>query len=239
MLAIYTLSDLFSKRPNCFSRYFEQVSFKSLSLRSYNSYKSKICLNYFQQWFITLFYKINFMVMQPSKIVWLCRCSVSTQKTNLCRFFLQCWRLQDSNFNSTGLRHRDLFKKQKNLAKVNFLKLLTKENLLKCFHQFTAYQKRRQIFAHRNFVEKSMCKQSGFLDHQNYVKKSKQKHRGYLDQRNYIEKSSWKQRGSFGQQNYTKKTWKQRGFFDQRNYHQKSTRKLRGNLLKLVFDVST
>ena len=98
------------------------------------------------------------MVMQPSKIVWLCRCSVSTQKTNLCRFFLQCWRLQDSNFNSTGLRHRDLFKKQKNLAKVNFLKLLTKENLLKCFHQFTAYQKRRQIFAHRNFVEKSMSK---------------------------------------------------------------------------------
>ena len=128
------------------------------------------------------------MVMQPSKIVWLCRCSVSTQKTNLCKFFLQCWRLQDSNFNRTGLRHGDLFKKQKNLAKVNFLKLLTKENLLKCFHQFTAYQKRRQIFAHRNFVEKSMCKQSGFLDHQNYVKKSKQKHLGYLDQRNYIEK---------------------------------------------------
>ena len=152
--------------------------------------------------------------MQPSKIVWLCRCSVSTQKTNLCQFFLQCWRLQDSNFNRTGLRRGDLFKKQKNLAKVNFLKLLTKENLLKCFHQFTAYQKRSQIFADRTFVEKSICKQSGFLDHQNYVKKSKQKHRGYLDQRIYIEKiekSSWKQRGSLGQQDYTKKnletTW--------------------------------
>ena len=47
------------------------------------------------------------------------------------------------------------------------------------------------------FVEKSMCKQSGLFDHQNYVKKSKYKHSGYLDERNYIEKSTWKQGGFF------------------------------------------
>ena len=59
--------------------------------------------------------------------------------------------------------------------------------------------------AHPDFVEKSMCKQSGFFNHQNYVEESKQKHRGYFDYRNNVEKSSWKHRGFFDQENYTKK----------------------------------
>ena len=32
-------------------------------------------------------------------------------------------------------------------------------------------KKRRRIFTHPNFVEKSTCKQRGFFDHQNYIKK--------------------------------------------------------------------
>ena len=110
--------------------------------------------------------------------------------------------------------------KESNLAKVSVLKLLTKENSFKCFHQLTTFQQRRRI--HRNFLEKSTCKQSGLFDHQNHVEKSKQKHRGYFDERNYIKKSTWKQGGFFGHQNQIEKsTSKQRGFLNQRNYLKK------------------
>ena len=71
------------------------------------------------------------------------------------------------------LHQGDLLKKFKenNFPKVNFLKLLTKENPLECFHLLTAYQQRRRI--HRNVVEKNICKRKGLFDHQNYFEKSK------------------------------------------------------------------
>ena len=80
--------------------------------------------------------------MQAPKVIWQCSCSVNTQKTNLQHFFLQCWRLKNSNFSRTVLHQGDLLRKFKesNLAKVNFLKLLTKENPVECFHQLTIYQ---------------------------------------------------------------------------------------------------
>ena len=101
--------------------------------------------------------------MQPSKIICYSRCSANTQKTNLRQFFLQCWRL--TNFNRTELLQGDLLKKHKenNLAKVNFLKLLTKKHHLECFHWFTTYQKRRRIFAHQNFLKKVRANKVDFL----------------------------------------------------------------------------
>ena len=68
--------------------------------------------------------------------MWYSSCSTNTHKTNLGQFFLQCCRLKDPNFNGTKLHQVDLLEKFKenNLAKVNFLKLLTKENLLGCWH---------------------------------------------------------------------------------------------------------
>ena len=62
--------------------------------------------------------------------------SGNTKKTNLQRLFLKCWRLYDSNFILTRPCQGDLLKgfKESNLAKFSFLKLLTKENLLGCFH---------------------------------------------------------------------------------------------------------
>ena len=47
---------------------------------------------------------------------------------------------------------------------------------------------RRPAFAHQNFAEKNMCKQSEFFHQHNYTEKSTWKQRGFLDQRNYIEK---------------------------------------------------
>ena len=68
--------------------------------------------------------------------MWQSICSVNTQETKLQHFFLKCWRLEDSNFNGNELHHGDLLEKFKenNLAKVRFLKLQTKENLLECFY---------------------------------------------------------------------------------------------------------
>ena len=70
------------------------------------------------------------------KSMWRSSCSENTQKTNLWQFFLQCCRLQDSNFNRNELHYGDLLEKfeENNLAKVSFLKLLTQKNLLVCFH---------------------------------------------------------------------------------------------------------
>ena len=67
--------------------------------------------------------------------MWWSSCAENTQKTNLRQFFLQYCRLLDSNFNGTGLHQGDLLEifKEKNLAKVSFLKLLTMENLLRSF----------------------------------------------------------------------------------------------------------
>ena len=184
---------------------FEQDFYKFLQVEN-------LCFTYLQQWFITHFSRSNFIAMQPPEIVSQCSCSVNTQKTNLRQIFLQRTTPRTCTYKKF---------KENNLAKVISLKLLTKENLFECFHQFATYQKRRRILVHPNFVEKSTCKQSGFFDHQNYLEKSKQKHRGYFDQRNYIVKSTWK-RGFFDQRNYTRKSrWKQRGFFDHRNYLEK------------------
>ena len=60
----------------------------------------------------------------------------STHKINLQQFFWQCWKLQGSNFNGTGLHQGTLVEKFKenSLRKIDYLKLLTKENLLGCFH---------------------------------------------------------------------------------------------------------
>ena len=48
-------------------------------------------------------------------------------------------KMNQSNFNGTGLYQGDSLEKFKenNLAKANYLKLQTQENLLKCFHEFT------------------------------------------------------------------------------------------------------
>ena len=66
--------------------------------------------------------------MWPPKIIWYNSCSVNTKKTNLLQLFLQWWRLQESNFNGTGIHQGHLFEKfkEKNLEKVN-LKLQTQE----------------------------------------------------------------------------------------------------------------
>ena len=68
--------------------------------------------------------------------MWYSSCSENTQKTNLWQFFLQYWRLKDTNFNGTGLHQGDLLKmfKEYNPAKVSFLKLLAEVKLLGCFH---------------------------------------------------------------------------------------------------------
>ena len=68
---------------------------------------------------------------------------------------------------------RDLLKqfKESNLAKVNFLKLITKENPQIFSLGYNLATTRRRV--HRNFVEKSMCKKSGLFDHQSYIEKSK------------------------------------------------------------------
>ena len=50
-------------------------------------------------------------------------------KINLRQFFCQRWWLQDSNFQWKWATY--------NFGKVNFLKLLTKENLAKCFHSIS------------------------------------------------------------------------------------------------------
>ena len=57
------------------------------------------------------------------------------------QFFWQCWRLCGSNFNETGLHHGTLLEtfKENNLIKIGFLELVTKENLLGCFHQLKTY----------------------------------------------------------------------------------------------------
>ena len=107
----------------------------------YNSFLVENCFFPFlqqqqQQQFITLFYKSNFIAIQPPKN-YVVSCSVNTLKANLRQFSLQCWRWKESNFNRTGLHQGDLLEKFKetNLAKVSFLKLLTKDNLLEYFHQ--------------------------------------------------------------------------------------------------------
>ena len=68
--------------------------------------------------------------------MWDSSCSRSTQKFNLQQLFWQYWRLQGSNFNGTGLHQGALLETlmENNLGKIGFLKLLTKENLLGCFH---------------------------------------------------------------------------------------------------------
>ena len=89
------------------------------------------------------FYESNFIVRyQPKKV---CETVValenSTQKINLQQFLWQCWKLQGSNFNGTGLHQGALLEKFKenNLRKIGFLKLLTKKNLLGCFHELKTY----------------------------------------------------------------------------------------------------
>ena len=197
---------------------FEQDFYKSLQVEN-------LCFSYSQQRFITLFTEVTSQQCSRQKLFG--SVVVNIQKSNLRQFFLQ--------WTTPGKCTYKKFK-ENNLAKVNFLKLLTKENLFECFHYLTTYQKRRRIWAHPNFVEKSTSKQSGFFDHQNYVEKSKQKHRGYFDQINYIVKSTWKHREFFDQRNYIKKvrgnnlgqnyieksTWQQPGFFDHQNYIEKS-----------------
>ena len=58
---------------------------------------------------------------------------------------------------------------------------------------------------HRNYIEKSTCKQRSFCDHWNYIGKSMWKQRGFFDQQNYNGKSTWKQRRLFEHLNYIKK----------------------------------
>ena len=55
--------------------------------------------------------------------MWWNNCSENIQITNLRQFFLQCCRLQDSNFNGTGLHQGDLVEmlRENNLAEVSFL----------------------------------------------------------------------------------------------------------------------
>ena len=123
--------------------------------------------------------------------MWESSCSVNTQKTKLRQ-------------NETGLHQGDLIEKFKdnNLEKVSFLKLTTSWNV---FIRVQLNQKGCRIFAYRNFVEKSTCKQCGFFDHQTSVKKSKWKQRRFSEHRNNIEKSTWEKRRFFGQQNYIEK----------------------------------
>ena len=72
-------------------------------------------------------YKSNFIVIYHPKIMWDSSCSRSTQKINFQQFFRQFWRLE--------YQQPLLVKfKENNLGKIGFLKLLTKENLFRCFH---------------------------------------------------------------------------------------------------------
>ena len=60
--------------------------------------------------------------------------------------------------------------KENNLAKVNFLKLLTTENPLE---RSLAYNLPKTKPNSSKLSRKRACNQSGFFDHQNYVEKSK------------------------------------------------------------------
>ena len=68
--------------------------------------------------------------------MWESSCSINTHKTNLPQFFLQWWRLQESNFVLTGLCQGGLLERfrENNLPKVSLLKSLIKRNLLECLH---------------------------------------------------------------------------------------------------------
>ena len=131
--------------------------------------------------------------------------------------------------------------KVKNLAKASFFKLLTKQNLLECFHiSLQLDQKQRRISARQNFVEKNTCKQRGFFDQRNYTKINTWKQCKFFDHRNYVEKSAWKRRGFLDlPYNSEKSTWKWHRFFDQRNYIKKVRRNVVEIRLNLVLDIST
>ena len=137
------------------------------------------------------------MAMQPSKIIWQCRCCVNTQKTNLRQFLFKCRRLQDSNFNRTGLHQANLLKKlnENNLAKVSFLKLLTKEYLLKCFHQFITYQKRPRIFFPSKFRRKKYAQTNWIF------RPSK------LRQKKYVETMQIFRQSKLHRKKYVEATW--------------------------------
>ena len=57
--------------------------------------------------------------------MWGSSCSRSIEKINLQEFFLQCWWLQGSNFDGTGLHQGALLEtfKPRNLGKICLLKL--------------------------------------------------------------------------------------------------------------------
>ena len=112
------------------------------------------------------------------------------QKTNFRQFFLQFWKLQDSDFNGTGLHQGDLmvsFKKN-SLAKVNFLKLLTNKgkplpmfslahNLLKIGAYSKNFQKSylAENYGYCNQVKSNQCWKSSepfsLLTNRNFFKK--------------------------------------------------------------------
>ena len=62
--------------------------------------------------------------------MWWSSCSENTQRTNLRQLILQCSRLELAV--TQGYLLEKL--KENNVAKVSSFKLLTKENLLVCFH---------------------------------------------------------------------------------------------------------
>ena len=80
--------------------------------------------------FVVVVYYTRVTLQQCSRPKIMCdsSCSGNIQKSNLRQFSLQCWRLQDSNLNGTGLHQGSVLEmfKENNLAKVSFLKLLTK-----------------------------------------------------------------------------------------------------------------
>ena len=136
MLAIQTLSDLISKRPSLFLFLILNKSFINFFGRS--------LFHFLQLQFIILFTIATSQQCSRSKSrVEQSSYSENTQKTKLRQFFLPCWRMKDSVINGTGLHQGDFFEKLEveNLAKVSFLKLQTKENLLGCFHQLATYYK--------------------------------------------------------------------------------------------------
>ena len=61
--------------------------------------------------------------------MWGSSCSRTTQKINLQQFFVQCWKLQGSSFNGTGLHQGALLERfnQNSLVKIEFFKVTNKE----------------------------------------------------------------------------------------------------------------
>ena len=99
-------------------------------------------------------------------------CSVNTPRKLTCSSFFAMLEVVRHNFNETGLRQGDLLEnfKENNLARVSFLQLLSKENLLECFHQLAIEPKATSNFCPSKVRLKKYVETTWIFRSKKYVK---------------------------------------------------------------------